>query len=196
MRGVVADEATCGGDVRSPRARRTDAGSRTAAAIGLWNAVYLERVVAALLAWGGEEVPEEYLAHLSLLEREHVTLIGVYRWDLDGSPASRPGVPNGFTSRSANRGNREASPNRWTITRVALQSGRAPNTQGAPSRVARFSPPFRLRLAASRPPGKDDPPRRTSGFPLLEFPGHESRTGSGLFEPEHLAPTREEHRPG
>src|SRR5215213_3519919 len=48
-----ADPFDCGGDVRSPRARRTDAGSRTAAAIGLWNAVYLERVVAALLAWGG-----------------------------------------------------------------------------------------------------------------------------------------------
>lgn len=52
------------------------------AAIGLWNAVYLERVVAALRA-RGEEVPEEYLRHLSPLEWEHITLTGVYRWDLD-----------------------------------------------------------------------------------------------------------------
>jgi len=57
------------------------------AAIGLWNAVYLERVVAALRA-RGEEVPEEYLAHLSPLEWEHVTLTGVYRWDLDGPSAA------------------------------------------------------------------------------------------------------------
>jgi hypothetical protein len=51
------------------------------ATIGLWNAVYLERVVAALRAHG-EEVPEEYLRHLSPLEWEHITLTGVYRWDL------------------------------------------------------------------------------------------------------------------
>ncbi len=55
------------------------------AAIGLWNATYLERTVAALRA-RGEEVPEEYLRHLSPLEWEHVTLTGVYRWNLgDGS---------------------------------------------------------------------------------------------------------------
>ena len=54
------------------------------AAIALWNAVYLEQVVAALRA-RGEEVPEEYLRHLSPLEWEHITLTGVYRWDL-GDP--------------------------------------------------------------------------------------------------------------
>jgi TnpA family transposase len=61
------------------------------AAIGLWNAVYLERVVAELRA-RGEEIPEEYLWHLSPLEWEHITLTGVYRWDLGGKHGapSRP----------------------------------------------------------------------------------------------------------
>ena len=63
------------------------------AAIALWNAAYLERAVAALQA-RGEEVPDEYLAHLSPLEWEHITLTDVYRWDLDGHVAvgdgSRP----------------------------------------------------------------------------------------------------------
>lgn len=57
------------------------------AAIALWNAVYLDRVVAGSRA-RGEEVPGEYIAHLSPLEREHITLMGVYRWDLDGPPAA------------------------------------------------------------------------------------------------------------
>ena len=56
------------------------------ASIGLWNAVYLERVVAGLRA-RGEEIPEEYLRHLSPLEWEHITLTGVYRWDLGGPEA-------------------------------------------------------------------------------------------------------------
>jgi TnpA family transposase len=56
------------------------------AAIALWNAAYLERAVAALRA-RGEEVPDEYLAHLSPLKWEHITLTGVYRWDLDGHVA-------------------------------------------------------------------------------------------------------------
>ena len=51
------------------------------AAIWLWNAVYLERVVAELRA-RGEEVPEEYLWHLSPLGWEHITLTGVYRRNL------------------------------------------------------------------------------------------------------------------
>jgi len=51
------------------------------AAIGLWNAAYLDRVVAELQA-RGEEVPEDKLAHLSPLEWEHITLTGVYRWNL------------------------------------------------------------------------------------------------------------------
>jgi predicted outer membrane lipoprotein len=52
------------------------------AAIGLWNAVYLERVEAELRV-RGEEVPAEYLALLSPLEWEHISLTGVYRWNLD-----------------------------------------------------------------------------------------------------------------
>ncbi len=51
------------------------------AAIGLWNAVYLERVVVELRA-RGQELPEEYLRYLSPLEWEHITLTGVYRWNL------------------------------------------------------------------------------------------------------------------
>ena len=57
------------------------------AAIALWNAVYLERVVEELRA-RGEEIPDEYLRHLSPLEWEHVTLTGIYRWDLDGPPTA------------------------------------------------------------------------------------------------------------
>ena len=48
------------------------------AAIALWNAVYLGRVVETLKAMG-EDIPNEYLAHLSPLEWEHITLTGVYR---------------------------------------------------------------------------------------------------------------------
>ena len=51
------------------------------AAIGLWNAAYLDRVVAELQA-RGEEIPEEKLAHLSPLEWEHITLTGIYKWNL------------------------------------------------------------------------------------------------------------------
>lgn len=39
----------------------------------------------------GEEVPEEYLAQLSPLEWEHITLTGVYRWNLE-SPARSDGL--------------------------------------------------------------------------------------------------------
>ncbi|MDP9411718.1 MAG: Tn3 family transposase [Actinomycetota bacterium] len=60
------------------------------AAIALWNAVYLERAVAALRAQG-EEVPGEYLRHLSPLEWEHVTLTGVYRWDLEDGAVTADG---------------------------------------------------------------------------------------------------------
>ena len=52
----------------------------------MWNAVYLERVVAGLRG-RGEEVPEEYLRHISPLGWAHVTLTGVYRWDLGDSMA-------------------------------------------------------------------------------------------------------------
>ncbi len=63
-------------------------------AIGFWNAVYMERVAAALRA-KGEEISDEYLAHLSPLEWEHITLTGVYRWDLDGAQAA-VGAADGF----------------------------------------------------------------------------------------------------
>jgi hypothetical protein len=36
----------------------------------------------------GEEVPEEYLRHLSPLEWEHITLTGVYRWNLGENEAA------------------------------------------------------------------------------------------------------------
>jgi hypothetical protein len=52
--------------------------------------VYLERAVAALRAQG-EEVPGEYLRHLSPLEWEHVTLTGVYRWDLEDGAVTADG---------------------------------------------------------------------------------------------------------
>jgi len=56
------------------------------AEIALWNAVYLERVVAALRA-RVEEVADEYLRHLSPLEWEHITLTGVYQWKLGENEA-------------------------------------------------------------------------------------------------------------
>jgi len=56
------------------------------AALGLWNAVYLERVVAELRA-RGQEIPEEYLRYLSPLEWEHITLTGIYRWNLGENEA-------------------------------------------------------------------------------------------------------------
>lgn len=59
------------------------------AAIAMWNAVYLGRAVESLKAVG-EDVPEEYLAHLSPLEWEHITLTGMYRWNLE-SPAQLDG---------------------------------------------------------------------------------------------------------
>lgn len=36
----------------------------------------------------GREVPGEHIAHLSPREWGHITLTGVYRWDLDGPPAA------------------------------------------------------------------------------------------------------------
>ena len=51
-------------------------------AIAMWNAVYLERAAAGMRALGGE-LPEEYLAHLSPLEWEHITLTGVYHRNLE-----------------------------------------------------------------------------------------------------------------
>ncbi len=56
------------------------------AAIAMWNAVYLGRAVETLQMMG-EDVPDEYLAHLSPFEWEHITLTGVYHWNLDSPPA-------------------------------------------------------------------------------------------------------------
>ena len=47
---------------------------------------YLDRVVAELQA-RTEEVPEEKLAYLSPLEWEHITLTGIYKWNLPDQPA-------------------------------------------------------------------------------------------------------------
>ena len=38
--------------------------------------------VAAQVASGGHDVPEEKLAHLSPLGWDHITLTGIYHWDL------------------------------------------------------------------------------------------------------------------
>ena len=51
------------------------------AAIALYNAAYLPLAVEKL-AECGEEIPEEKLAHLSPLGWEHITLTGIYHWDL------------------------------------------------------------------------------------------------------------------
>lgn len=51
------------------------------AAIVLWNTVYLAAVVEHLQQQG-EELPQEYLAHLSPLGWEHINLTGDYIWNL------------------------------------------------------------------------------------------------------------------
>lgn len=50
-----------------------------AAAVGVWNTVYLERVVAALRT-EGEVIPDELLRHVSPLSWEHIGLTGDYVW--------------------------------------------------------------------------------------------------------------------
>ena len=49
------------------------------ACIVLWNTVYLERAVTALRG-GGQEFPDDLLAHLSPLAWEHINLVGDYAW--------------------------------------------------------------------------------------------------------------------
>ena len=49
--------------------------------LSLWNAVNPKRVVSELRS-REEEVPDEYLRHLSPLEWEYTTPTGVYGWDL------------------------------------------------------------------------------------------------------------------
>lgn len=62
-----------------------------AAAIILWNAVYLARAVDALRG-RGEAVPDELLAHVAPLGWEHVGLTGDYSWTdtLPGPDDFRP----------------------------------------------------------------------------------------------------------
>lgn len=49
------------------------------AAIILWNTVYMERAVQVLRA-GGEEIPNDLLAHLAPLCWQHINLTGDYIW--------------------------------------------------------------------------------------------------------------------
>jgi TnpA family transposase len=56
-------------------------------AIILWNTRYLERAVAALRAI--EDVPDEFLKHLSPLGWEHVNLTGDYIWAATDADAGR-----------------------------------------------------------------------------------------------------------
>ena len=55
------------------------------AAISLWNAAHLP-VAVEKLRDRGEHIPDEKLSHLSPLGWEHITLTGIYHWDL--TPAS------------------------------------------------------------------------------------------------------------
>jgi|GEM_PF-6727804 len=43
--------------------------------------VYLDKIVNTLSAKGAE-VPDEYLAHVSTLNRQHIKLLGRYEFDL------------------------------------------------------------------------------------------------------------------
>jgi TnpA family transposase len=51
------------------------------AAIAFWNAAHLPVAVEELRS-RGENIPEEKLSHLSPLGWEHITLTGIYHWDL------------------------------------------------------------------------------------------------------------------
>ncbi len=51
------------------------------AAISLWNAAHLPAAVQKLRD-RGESIPDEKLSHLSPLGWEHITLTGIYHWDL------------------------------------------------------------------------------------------------------------------
>ena len=54
-------------------------GLNLAAAVILWNTVYLGRAVAELRSQG-EAVPDELLAHIAPLGWEHITFNGDYVW--------------------------------------------------------------------------------------------------------------------
>jgi hypothetical protein len=59
-----------------------------AAAIVLWNTIYLDLAVAGLRAQGVPS-PNAHLAHLSPLGWAHITLTGEYRWEPE--TGRRPG---------------------------------------------------------------------------------------------------------
>jgi hypothetical protein len=52
------------------------------AMLSAWNTGYLDKVVTTLRATG-EEIPEEYLSHVSPLGWQHVNLLGRYEFDLE-----------------------------------------------------------------------------------------------------------------
>jgi TnpA family transposase len=58
------------------------------AAIILWNSIYLEQTVSAL-RWGGQDIPDDLLAHLSPLKWEHINLTGDYHWRRDAGLRNR-----------------------------------------------------------------------------------------------------------
>jgi len=63
-------------------------------AVCLWNTIYLDEAVRRLGA-EGEEVADEDLARVSPLSHAHVTVLGRYAFELDGSVAAgglRPSV--------------------------------------------------------------------------------------------------------
>ena len=72
-RGTVADRD------REEQQRKASGLNLTIAAIGLWNTVYLEKAIQAMLE-AGNPVPEYVIPHLSPLGWEHITLTGSYHW--------------------------------------------------------------------------------------------------------------------
>ena len=51
------------------------------AMLSAWNTVYLDKIVNTLRI-KGEEIPDEYLAHVSPLGWQHINLLGRYEFDL------------------------------------------------------------------------------------------------------------------
>lgn len=89
---IIAEmEEECSRRLGEDQMNRASGLTMLTAVIAMWNAVYLEQAVEGLRELG-EEVPDEYLAHLSPLEWEHITLTGVYRWNLDSTPQESNGL--------------------------------------------------------------------------------------------------------
>jgi len=64
---------------REEQQRKASGLNLTIAAIGLWNTVYLEKALQAMVEVGNP-VPEYVIPHLSPLGWEHITLTGSYHW--------------------------------------------------------------------------------------------------------------------